>query len=215
MKFKKRGVDLSKWNKAINFLSLKKEGINFVILRLGYTTNDGRHVIDPFFDYFYKTAKKLHFNIGAYWYGLPEDIGKENELSDYITTVLSGFPLDMPFYYDIEGRLLKEKKDRLTEHIIKLGEHMEENGFFYGIYMSLSAFNNAVYDDRLKRFTHWVAAWRKTTPTLKSGAAVDLWQYGGETNLLNSRSIDGIIVDQNFLYRDFPTLIKDLHKNGC
>ena len=54
-------------------------------------------------------------------------------------------------------------------------------------------------------YDHWVARWSKTAPTLKSGAQVALWQFGGETNLIRSNKICGIVTDQDYCYIDLTT----------
>lgn len=208
-----KGVDLSKWNKHISFDALVKAGVKYAILRLGYTASDGRHIIDPYFHYFYETARRYKLDIGAYWYGLPEDIGKEQDLADFIAGTLAGYRLDYPLYYDVEGRMLTSNKANLTDHIVKVGDALEKYGYWFGVYMSASAFMHNVESSRLKRFTHWVAAWRKSKPK-NDNLNVDMWQYGGEKNLLADRCIGGCIVDQDYCYRDFPALIKSAHKNG-
>ena len=41
-----------------------------------------------------------------------------------------------------------------------------------------------------------------------------MWQFGGEKNVLRSNQIAGQTVDQNYMYRDFQTLIRDAKRNG-
>ena len=40
------------------------------------------------------------------------------------------------------------------------------------------------------------------------------WQFGGETNLIRSNKMAGVVCDQNYMYKDFPSLIKENGLNG-
>ena len=46
-------------------------------------------------------------------------------------------------------------------------------------------------DGELTRYTHWVARWGKSKPAPASGAETQIWQFGGETNLIRSNKING------------------------
>ena len=41
-----------------------------------------------------------------------------------------------------------------------------------------------------------------------------MWQFGGETNKLRSNKINGQVVDQDYCFVDYPTLIKKNGLNG-
>ena len=44
-----------------------------------------------------------------------------------------------------------------------------------------------------------------------------MWQFGGETNLLRTKKIQGVssaCCDQNYCYKDYPTIIKNGGYNG-
>ena len=52
-------------------------------------------------------------------------------------------------------------------------------------------------------FAHWASKCGYT------GDNLGIWQYGGETNVIESNSIDGVgVIDKNRCYRDYPTVIK-------
>ena len=41
-----------------------------------------------------------------------------------------------------------------------------------------------------------------------------MWQFGGETNKLRSTKIAGVTCDQNYCYKDYPTVIRLHGFNG-
>ena len=69
-------------------------------------------------------------------------------------------------------------------------------------------------DGELTRYSHWVARWGKNKPAPASGAETQIWQFGGETNLIRSNKINGQTCDQDYCYVDFPAKIKAAGLNG-
>lgn len=206
------GVDLSRWNYAIDFNALKNAGVKFVILKIGGSDN-GLYK-DRMFDTYYQKAKKYGFGVGAYFYGSLDDIKNPISNSQFLLKLLKNYKFEYPVYYDVEGKLLNIGKSELTEHVNNFCYMIEKGGYWTGIYMSQSAFNNEVDDEKLKHFAHWVARWNKNKPTLKSKMNVDLWQFGGEKNFINDPKIGGVTVDQDYCYKDYPTLIKSKGLNN-
>ena len=91
---------------------------------------------------------------------------------------------------------------------------MEAAGYWVGIYSSESFFNSKMNDGELTRYSHWIARWGKSKPVLSSGAETQMWQFGGETNLIRSNKINGQTCDQNYCYVDYSAKIKAAGLNG-
>ena len=62
-----------------------------------------------------------------------------------------------------------------------------------------------------KKYDWWLAQWSKSEPTILN---CGLWQFGGGTNFIRSNRVGGIITDQNYALKDYPSIIKSLGKNG-
>ena len=64
------GIDISKYQKGIDFSKLKKEGVKFIMMRAGYTgATDGiSKYKDECFESFYRKAKEYEIPVGVYWY---------------------------------------------------------------------------------------------------------------------------------------------------
>ena len=75
-------------------------------------------------------------------------------------------------------------------------------------------FNSEMNDGELTRYSHWVARWGKSKPAPSSGAETQMWQFGGETNLIRSNKINGQTCDQDYCYVDYPAKIKTAGLNG-
>ena len=102
----------------------------------------------------------------------------------------------------------------LTEIVKTFCSIVEAAGYWVGIYSSESFFNSEMNDGELTRYSHWVARWGKSKPAPTSGAETQMWQFGGETNLIRSNKINGQTCDQDYCYVDYPAKIKSAGLNG-
>lgn len=192
MKF---GVDVSKYQRGLDLKSVKAENGEFVIIR---AVGEGLYV-DPQFDGFYKQAKALGMEIGAYLFGKAFSVEEAYREAAYFIRTLQDYDIKYVFY-DVEARMLNQGYDHLTQIIRAFCDTMNASGYICGIYSSESPFNTRFNDKLLNGYPHWVAKYSKNSPVLKSGNTVDIWQFGGETNYLRSNKIAGYTIDQNYSY---------------
>ena len=95
------GIDVSRWEKEIDFNKVKAAGCDFVIMRLG-GYDDGELYTDRCYVQNLKNAKAAGLKIGIYWHA--EESTKEEVLAStkYLLGVLNGEKLDFPIAYDWE-----------------------------------------------------------------------------------------------------------------
>ena len=143
-------------------------------------------------------------------YGNAKSVTEAEQEADHFLSVIAGKQFEYPIYYDVEGKMLNNSRGVLTDIVIAFCDRCEKAGYFVGVYTSDSHFQAHVDDDRLQRFTHWVARYSSNEPV----TVHDIWQYGGEHNYIADKTICGRTVDQDFCYRDFETEIKKAGLNG-
>lgn len=206
-----KGIDLSKHQKGLTINAVKKVGFDFAILRGGYTGYGSSRpkVKDTEFENFYKQAQSNNFPVGVYYYSCAntkqDGIDEAKFLYD---NCLKGKTFEYPIYIDVENEVWQMKdKENVTEAIIGFCDTLEDLGYFVGVYMSLSWFNEHVYADRLQSYTKWVAAWRNEKPQFKYNG-FDMWQNS------DNGVIGTYVVDTDICYKDFPTIIKNAGLNG-
>ena len=203
------GLDLSVYQKGINFRTIKVEGYDFVILRGGFTgwgTGESLHK-DEYFEDFYKKAKSNKLYVGCYWYSCANNYEKGKREALYLYNhCLKGKQFEFPIYIDVEDdHHQMGNKQGTTDAIIGFCETLENLGFYAGVYANLNWFNNYIELDRIKRFDKWLAQWSsKPTETLKFG----LWQNSSNGNVSGKR------VDTNISFYDFPNIMKNKKLNG-
>ena len=217
----KFGVDLSHHNEGLNFDVLKNEGVEFAILRAGYTGyGDGvSKAKDNQFENFYNQCKARGIGVGAYWFTCANTYAKGvSEANWMYENCLKGKQFDYPIFIDVEddtgGRyyLRNAGKEAITDGICGFCERLEQLGYYVGIYANQDWFNNWINQERVKRYDKWLAYWTKNKPN--NYLADRMWQFGGETNYVRSPYIAGQCVDQDYCYYDYPSVIKNGGFNG-
>lgn len=202
-----KGIDVSKWQRDIDFNKVKKSGIDFVIIKAG--GSDAGLYKDKYFEENYKKAKAAGLNVGAYYFVGKSFLTAKDGVADAerFIKLLEGKQFEYPVYVDIETGSFHVRK-RFTDAAIAFCERMEKAGYFCGIYASdISGFHEMLEDDRLKNYTHWVARYG-SKPTYVS--QFDIWQYSSKG------AVDGILkyVDLDYCYVEFPKTIKGKGFNG-
>lgn len=194
------GVDISKWQKGLDLNKVKSEGFTKVIVKAGGA--DGGLYKDSQFDNFYTQAKSLGMFLGVYYFGCAFSVDQAVKEANHCISLLQGKDIKYVFY-DVEAKMLNQGKSHLTNIIKTFMDTLKNAGYTPGIYTSESHFNYVFNDFDLKNYLHWVARYSKVAPKLNSGAAVDIWQYGGELNYIRSNKVAGKVVDQDYIYHDF------------
>lgn len=208
------GIDVSRWQGSFDFARAKsKEGVEFAIIKAGGA--DSGLYKDSQFEANYKKCVECGLPKGAYFYGNARSTAEAKNEAGYFLSLLKGKKFEYPVFYDVEGSMItKNDRNTLTQIIKAFCSEMEAAGYWVGIYSSESFFNGEMNDGELTRYTHWVARWGKSKPAPASGAETQIWQFGGETNLIRSNKINGQTCDQDYCYMDFPAKIKAAGLNG-
>ena len=240
----KFGIDVSKWQGPnFDFARAKREDkVEFVILRGAYScpkvkSNGGK---DSQFENYYKKCKALNLPVGIYQYSMATTVEQAKAEAEFLyTNVLKGKQFELPIYIDVEDKVqLALSKQALTEIVKAWCGYLEPKGFWVGIYAGKYTFRDQLEDSQLKRYAHWLAMWAKEC-TYEDKSVLGMWQFGGETNPINSiqkkepiydsrdsqtiigyrtvtvpKPIAGQTVDQNYMYVDYPSKIKAAGLNG-
>ena len=194
------GIDVSAWQKGFDLNYAKAEGFTYAIIKAG-GADAGRYK-DSQFENFYKQATEKGFKVGAYYFGCAFSVEAAIQEANYFISYLSGKRI-VHVYYDVEGKMLNQGYQHLTEIITAFCQTMINAGYACGIYTSESQFNSRFNDSAVAIYPHWVARYAKSAPKLKSGAPIEIWQYGGSVNYLRSPKINGKTIDQDIINIDW------------
>ena len=194
------GIDVSKWNKEIDWASVKEAGVEFVIIRCGYRgSKTGALVEDPYFRQNIKGATEAGLDVGIYFFTQALDEKEAVEEASMALSMVEGYQLKYPIFIDTEGAGGRaDSLDVSTRTAVceAFCETVETAGYTAGVYASRSWFYNKVNDTELSDYVRWLAEYREEP--LYAGR-YEIWQY------TSSGAIEGINgrVDLNLSYMKF------------
>ena len=195
------GIDISKWQKGFDFDKAKADGVEFVILRGAYSFSG-----DSCFEDFYKTCKKKGIPVGVYHYSMAQTVQDAKNEARLMLSILKGKQFEYPIYLDVEDKTqAKLGKSALTSIIKTYCDTLEKAGYYVGIYSTYSYLNSYTNIAELRKYDKWIAQWyTHRSFTIDHG----MWQFGGETNYLRSNKVAGVVCDQDYAYKDYPTIMR-------
>ncbi len=207
----KKGLDISNYQNGINFDAMKNSGMEFLILRAGFTGwgTGVSYNKDNCFENFYNQAKSRNIPVGAYWYSCANTYEKGRAEAEYMyNNCLVGKQFEYPIWIDVEeDRHQRVGKTAVANAIKGFCEYLEAKGYYVGIYANSNYFNNYIDTASLTRYDKWLAVWGNTKPIFKYGD-YGMWQNSSNGN------VGGYRVDTNIAYKDYPTIIKNAGLNG-
>ena len=194
------GIDISRWQKGLSLYKAKvNDGIEFAILKAGGA--DSGYYKDGSFETFYTDAINNKIPVGSYYYGHAFSVEQAIKEANYFISYLQGKSI-LHVWYDVEGAMLNQGYQHLTDIINAFCDTMVKAGYVCGIYTSASHFNR-FNDGALLVYPHWVASYGSSKPKLKSGALTEIWQFGGgKYNYIRDIKIAGYACDQDYCYFD-------------
>ena len=202
-----KGIDVSKHQGNIDFAKVKNDGIEFVIIRIGY--GGSSPVKDAKFEENYKNAKANGLKVGVYLYSYADSESDiEIELEKTIEW-LDNREIDLPVYFDVEDQKEQGKLsiETLSNLVLKYCDGIEKAGYWAGIYASKSWLETKLNMHKLNRFTLWVAQWSNMLTYLGN---YGMWQY------TSNGSVAGIQgrVDMNYQLEELGGKIHTSNKKS-
>lgn len=201
------GIDVSKWQGSkIDWAKVKATGIDYAILRAGYGSYISQK--DPTFERNYAECKSLGIPVGVYWYVYAKTLDGIKQEVKTLLEAIKGKQFEYPIYLDIENEAQASMTKAALTQMIETGcTALEQAGYFAGVYTYTSFASYMDYAGLAKKYTMWLADYRKNYNTTLTR---DMHQY---TSTGNVAGIGGR-VDCNRAYVDFPAIIRAAGKNG-
>lgn len=202
----KKGIDVSKWQGAIDWEKVKQDGVDFAIIREGYGKENPNQV-DKRFEENYKKAKAAGISVGVYHYSYADSVEDAKLEAEFCLKNIAGKQLEYPVVFDIEDKeQLKLTNQQRTELCKAFCETIEKAGYYAMIYCNLNWWNNYLNCKELGKYDLWLAHWDVAKPAVSCG----IWQKS-ERGI-----IDGINgnVDLNESFKDYPSIMKQKGLNG-
>ena len=202
-----QGIDVSGYQKDIDWQKVKDAGIDFAILKIGNINArepDGWYT-DSYFQRNVTECERLGIPYGVYAYSYAKNADDAVKGADHIIALLKGHNPTLPVYLDLEDNSIKD-----TDHATiatAFCNTISAAGYTPGIYASASWFKNILTDPCFTNsgWNIWTAQYwygQRYDASLGLGpeypAKFDCWQY---SCLSTVPGIDGYC-DINYWYKD-------------
>ena len=184
------GIDVSKWQGKIDWQEVKKAGLDFAIIRIGYRGEDGQLYRDSNADYNIQQAQNAGILVGVYFFSTAVSQEEAAQEAQWTASAIKGYRISYPVAYDCEGfrnsnsRMYHLTAQQRTENAIKFLDTIKESGYegvFYGSVSDLTdptAFRTAEIE---KAYKVWVAQYKNPaypqSPQPDYDGKFDMWQY--------------------------------------
>lgn len=212
------GIDVSVYQHDIDWAKVKRQGIDFVYIRLGYSyfADPHRTNVDTYFEQNYAAAKDAGVMIGVYYYSTATTIKEAQKEAKFVLNTLDGRTLDLPVAYDFEmpsdSRLTKAynkwsastRKNKAAANSLAFLNYIEKNSDYDAMFYSYRSITSPYLNPGGRKldmnlidgkYRVWLAQYSTDNSYERP---YDTWQY------TSSGRISGISgdVDCNFWYYD-------------
>ena len=193
------GIDISKWQKKIDFNKLKASGVEFVILKIGGQKElNGKTIMDPKFKKNIEAATKANLKIGLYFYSYAKSPQEAKNQARFIIKEIrkSNYKIDLPIAFDWENWLEYNKFNISFNSLNNIAKSFIKE-------INSSGYQATLYSSEYYLDTIWFAEdydniWVANYGNLTHKPKYKLWQ------MCSDGKVDGInnYVDIDILYKD-------------
>ncbi|MBR1862376.1 MAG: glycoside hydrolase family 25 protein [Lachnospiraceae bacterium] len=179
----KAGIDVSAYQRDIDWEKVKAAGVEFVIIRAGYRGSvTGALVQDSYFEKNIKGATAVGLEVGVYFFTQAINEAEAVEEASAVVSMVSDYELKLPIYIDTEGAGGNGRADRLdvaTRTLVceAFCRTAKNAGYNAGIYASRNWLYNNLDTSRLEQFEIWDAEY-VSVPQYKG--YYTMWQHSSK-----------------------------------
>lgn len=199
------GIDVSKYQGKIDWNAVKRDGIDYVMIRAGFRGygSTGSLNEDPKLDEYVRGARAAGLDVGIYFFSQAKNYQEGVEEANYTLGLIRKYDITYPVAFDTEdssspthtGRADNISDQDRTDAAKGFCSTIKNAGYKTLIYASPSWLKDNLYLDQLSEFDIWLAHYTGATqedplkrPSGYKGKYV-MWQYtdSGTVNGINGK----------------------------
>ena len=179
------GIDISKWQKDIDFVKLKKNNVEFIFIKIaGQKKKNGKIIMDPKFEENIKKAKQYKIMVGLYFFSYAKNPLEARKQARYVIKNIKNYDIELPIVFDWENweeyNIFRMSFNSLNNIATAFIDEVEKNGYEGMLYSSKYYLDNIWFLEDYKKI--WVANYGE----LVDKQGYNYWQ------LCSDGMIDGI-----------------------
>lgn len=188
-----KGVDVSKYQGAVNWSAVKNAGYNFAFIKIG----SAKSGLDPYYAANMAGANAAGLKVGAYVYSYATTVEGAITEAQFAIAALEPYTVSFPVVYDLEDSVHKNMTpDQLAALTVAFCTTVQSAGYYPMVYSSK---NWMVGKIAATPFDKWIAQYNSVCEYPNPA----FWQF------TSSGSVPGIAgrADLNYQFKDFSNLI--------
>ena len=204
-----KGIDISRYQKAIDWAKVAADGVKYAMIRVGYRGYDqGGLVKDDLFDSNVSNALKNKVAVGAYFVTQAISVEEAVEEAKFVLANIRAYNITWPIVLDMEDsvsssvRTASLTKEEWTDVAVAFCQTIKEAGYTPMLYCNIGWYMKKLDITRLTDYEKWFAQYfnRPFFPY-----EFWMWQY------TNSGRVQGIVgnVDLNICFKDYSNPDRD------
>ena len=177
-----KGIDVSKFQKAIDWSKVAGDGVEFAFIRVGYRGwgSSGRLVEDEYFEANMQGALKAGIKVGVYFYSQAITEEEAVEEANFVLERIAPYNVECPVVFDVEkvseegarmNHITLEERTQVTKIFCQT---VKDAGYKPMIYHNTQMGALMLDLTELEEFDKWFAAY---TNTLYYPYEYKVWQY--------------------------------------
>lgn len=181
------GIDVSSHNQYIDWNSVKQDGIDFAMIRVGYRgAQEGILHEDAYFNTNMQAAIQNKIKVGAYFFS---SAITEDEIDEEVNMVLNeirNYKIDMPIVFDMEefekgGRIDNLTQEQRTNLALRFCGKIKKAGYDPMIYGNMTWLYQNYDFEKISEYPIWLASYSSDCPMEDK---FEMWQYSniGQVN---------------------------------
>lgn len=184
------GVDVSSYQKDVDWGKVKDAGFTFAMLRVGFRGygQTGVMMPDKYAAQNYEQATEAGLKVGVYFFSQAISTEEAVEEAEYVLQLIEGWDLQMPVVYDWEClaedyRTVGVDSRTLTDCTKAFCDRIRQAGYEPMVYFNPTQSRTQLYLAELVDYKFWLAMY---SDYMTYEYKVDMWQY------TNQGSVPGI-----------------------
>ena len=184
-----QGIDISSYQRNVNFSAVKNSGIDIVYIK----SSEGTTYINPYFESSYSNAKANGLKVGFYHYVRARTINQAINEANFFARVVSGKQADCKLAMDFEnfGNLSINQINEISKAFLETLENATNS---QPIIYSNAFSARTIFSQELTKYPLWVANYGVSTPG--SNGKWDTWVGWQYTSTGTLNGVSGY-VDRN------------------
>jgi GH25 family lysozyme M1 (1,4-beta-N-acetylmuramidase) len=196
-----KGIDVSKYQSAIDWDEVKADGIEYAFIRLGIRGYEsGKIVLDEYFDTNMRGANDAGVMAGVYFFTQAISVEEAIEEAQFVIDNIADYDVPYPVVFDVEmidgasGRANSLTQKERTDITIAFCDTIKAAGYTPMVYGNVKCFTKLLDMTRLEAYEKWYAFY---DDYMYMPYNVSCWQY------TEKGTVSGIKgkVDMNISYK--------------